>query len=210
MALRMMVSGVIGALAGAAVLIAATEGARSFATAAHAQSSPTSSGGSAAPPNPNNTATPPISAPNNNGIIAPGNSGIITQGQHGDNYIQKDPRAWGFTPAQEGIFSESLRSANAPGSVTVRLDDLLARGFKNQVVRTIATTPGWKVGDFGDNATNTLHAQGIIIRVPDSSQPPDAAKALMTAFLASGIQPLPIYDSGFGAIQIVIGSPPSQ
>lgn len=69
---------------------------------------------------------------------------------------------------------------------------------------------GWRPVDFGNSATDTLgEITGIVIDVPDANKPPPEAVALMNAFQASGLMPVPVYRSGFGGVRIVVGSPPT-
>jgi hypothetical protein len=204
LAMRLAVAALIGALAGATIMISASESFRWWVTGAEAQTrtSPPE-GGNTAPPAPSNpSGGGGIYAPDNKGIIAPDNKGTVTQ----NNYVNKDPRAWGFTPDQWNAFSRSLLPSSQHIFVLVRLDDDLAEDFRNQLLSLINSVPGWEARDFG-TATKTLHARGIIIRVPDANKPPPEAQNLMNAFLASGIQPTPIFAGGAG-IQIIIGSPP--
>ena len=197
---RRALSLIIGALAGAVMLFGVTEMLKRPASAQ-----------TVTPGQPSVSGNGNTNAPNNSGIIAPNSPGsIITQGQHGDNYLNKDPRSWGFAQQQWDAFKGALAPSDHPIVVYVRLDDLLARDFKNQLVGLINLVPGWKANDFGDNATNTLGVRGIVIRVPDANHPPPEAQTLMSAFLASGVQPSPIFAGDFGAVQIVIGSPPPQ
>jgi hypothetical protein len=210
--IRRALSLTIGALAGAVMLLGATEMLKRPANAqpevAPGQPSVAGYSGNGNTNAPNNNG---IIAPNNSGIIAPNSQGsIFTQGQHGDNYLNKDPRSWGFTQQQWDTFKGALAPPDHTIVVYVRLDDLLARDFKNQIVGLINSVSGWKANDFGDYATNTLGVRGIVIRVPDATRPPPEAQTLMNAFLASGIQPSPIFVGDFGAVQIAIGSPPRQ
>ena len=189
---RNIILGLTGAAVGCCTAIALGYGVRN--TAANAQPP------SAAPSNP-----PPV-------INVPNNQGIFTYGQQSNNYVTNDPRAWGFTQDQGNRFANSIRPSDRRIVVATRLDDLLSRSFRDQLVKLIRSVPGWEVRDFGDHVTNTLGVRGIILKVPNPEQPSPQAKILMDAFLASGIQPSPIFAGPWGdaenPIQIVVGSPP--
>jgi len=154
---------------------------------------------------PNGVGSPTINAPNNHGIV--------TQGQRGDNYINNDPRAWGLTQDQWTRFRATLtpvpEHSNAERSrVYIRLDDLLSKNLKDQLVTLIASAPGWESWDQGDHMVNTLGVRGIVIDVPDPANPSEIGKVVMNAFLASGLQPSPVFAGPFGGVRIVVGSPP--
>lgn len=50
-------------------------------------------------------------------ISAPNNQGIVTNGQRGDNYINKDPRSWGFTEPQWNAFKSALPQSQTPHQI---------------------------------------------------------------------------------------------
>jgi len=193
--IRRTLSVIIGAIAGAVILLGATEIMKGPAKAQ-------------LPPDKGSNITESGPSTTGSTLNAPNNSGIVTQGQHGNNYMNKDPRSWGFTQEQWVTFRDSLPPSSQHFVVSTRLDDLLAKNFRNQLVALINSVPGWEARDFGDWSVNTLGARGIVLRVPDANQPPPEAQALLKAFLASGTQPTPVFVGGFGAVQIVIGSPP--
>jgi len=141
---------------------------------------------------------------------APNNTGIVTNGQSGGtNTINEDPRNWGFTQDQMEKFEESLPASAIPITVYTRLNDLLAKNMRDQLVTAINSVAGWQAHDMGDWVTNTLpDCEGVVIETPDPNNPPDFVKALIGAFQASGIQPQPnIVASSISRIDIC--SPPN-
>jgi hypothetical protein len=118
-----------------------------------------------------------------------------------------NPVSWRISPDQREIFRNCLKSAGITASVIIRLDNANSATFKNELASMIGSTPGWSVFDFGDSGIDTIGVAGISIQVPDAESPPPAATALMKAFLAARIEPMPVLSGGFNAVQIVVGAP---
>ena len=73
----------------------------------------------------------------------------------------------------------------------------------------VRSVSGWQADDMGDWMENTIpNSDGLVIEVPDASNLPPEASALLKAFAISGIQPQPTVRGGFNGIRIVVGSPP--
>lgn len=145
--------------------------------------------------------------PRPDGIVIPRTSDPIVRSRDETGGPAASRMSWKITQKQREIFEDCLKSAGVMASVIVRLDSADSVKFKNDLVSMIDSAPGWSVFDFGNSGIDTIGVAGIAIQVPDAQSPPPAAVALMKAFLAAGIEPVPILSGGFNAVQIVIGGP---
>ncbi len=145
--------------------------------------------------------------PQPDGIVISRMSGAIVRSRDETGGPAAVRASWKITQKQREIFEDCLKSAGVMASVIVRLDSADSVKFKNDLVSMIDSAPGWSVFDFGNSGIDTIGVAGIAIQVPDAQSPPPAAIALMKAFRAAGIEPVPILSGGFNAVQIVIGGP---
>jgi hypothetical protein len=191
---------VIGGLAGALIMLGVTEMIKKPAVAQ----------GVSPPPNveQKNENGPNIYAPDNKGIIAPDNKGSIIQ----HNYINNDPRRWGFTDEGVQAFVRDITPppTSAPLDIYIRLNDEMAALFYKQIVYLMQNTPGWRVHPQGFVGRTWPDWTGVAIDMPDSKKPPLAAQLLLKAFQSTGLKPPATARDDFSEVRIVISSPPIQ
>jgi hypothetical protein len=152
-------------------------------------------------------AQPIFVTPRSTDFVIPPVPGPIVRSRDEVRHAPANPVSWRISPDQREIFKNYLKSAGVTASVIIRLDNANSAIFKNDLASMIGSTPGWSVFDFGDSGIDTIGIAGISIQVPDAESPPPAATALMKAFLAARIEPMPVLSGGFNAVQIVIGAP---
>lgn len=141
------------------------------------------------------------------------NNGVVTTGPIGTVTIDQDPRRWNLSADQVVRVTNALTSSSARGRVYIRLNDPLARNFRDQVIQIIQSIPGWEAYNQGDGMIGTLgDVRGIMIDYQDGPKPPPIAQALIAAFSSAALQPPPGHSSvpawTNAEVRIVIGSPP--
>jgi hypothetical protein len=122
----------------------------------------------------------------------------------------RDPSAWGISDAQWGLFRTFAIASNRTIKVTVRLNSLLSRQFKDDLVELLSSIPGWEVDDQGIYTAGTLASfDGILIQNRSAVQPSDDALLIKQALDAAGIKPEAAFDATDPRLmRIVIGAPP--
>jgi hypothetical protein len=128
----------------------------------------------------------PAAPSGNSGIIAPGQQGIITQGQTGNNYINKDPRLWGFLPDAYARFTASLDASDkeARALIQIRLSDKDSSYVAGQLAAAFKTVPGWSVSFL--NMPNAYDpTRGIVVRLHDPNNISATDRAVINAFSAA-------------------------
>jgi hypothetical protein len=131
-----------------------------------------------------------------------------TRRRSGDREIA--PGAWGITDDQWDRFKAYAIANGLRLTVSVRLNTLRARNFKDDLVDLLSSIPGWEVDDQGTYTAGTLASfDGILIQNASALDPTPEARAVMAAFEAAAILPMPVYEAWEpGRIRIVVGAPP--
>jgi hypothetical protein len=160
-----------------------------------------------APPPP----APPPSAGSGPTINFSGtNSGIVSTGNNNTVNVNNDPRLWGFKQDQAQRFRDALASSNAHGTIYLRINDILSRNLRDQLITLISSVPRWKTLYQGERSQSEVH--GLVIYMRDANNPSPVAKAVVDALAASGFFPnapresLPSWTDD--DVRIEIGSPP--
>ena len=124
----------------------------------------------------------------------------------------RDPRAWGINDAQWTLFQAAATVSHRQLKVVVRLNNLRARQFKEDLVELLASIPGWEAEDQGVYTSGTLPAfDGILIQNTSAVAPSADALSIKQALDAAGIEPTAEFDpTQPGRIRIVIGAPPEK
>jgi len=122
----------------------------------------------------------------------------------------RDPSAWGISDAQWDLFRTFALARNRKASLIVRLNSLLSRQFKDDLVELLSSIPGWEVDDQGVYTAGTLPAfDGILIQNRSAIEPSADALLLKQALDAAGIKPEAAFDATEpGLVRVVIGAPP--
>ena len=125
---------------------------------------------------------------------------------------ERDPRAWGISDEQWAQFQGLAEASQNRPTIVVRLNNLRARQFKDDLVELLASIPGWTVEDQGVYTAGSLPAfDGILIQNRSAVAPSPDAILLKQALDAAGIEPPAQFDpSQPGRIRIVIGAPPEK
>ena len=125
---------------------------------------------------------------------------------------ERDPRAWGITDEQWARFQAIAGARHKQMHVIVRLNNLRARQFKEDLTELFLSIPGWVVDDQGIYTAGTLPSfAGILIQNTSMVEPSFDAMAVAQALDDAGIEPTAIFDSTQpGQVRIVIGAPPGQ
>ncbi len=122
------------------------------------------------------------------------------------------PGAWGISDSQWDKFKAFAIASGQKLTVSVRLNSLRARNFKDDLTELLSSIPGWQVNDEGTYTAGTLDSfDGIMIQNSSAVDPSPQARLIMDAFKAADIKPAPFYDpSEPGRVRIVIGAPPDK
>ena len=125
---------------------------------------------------------------------------------------ERDPAAWGITDEQWNQFRAFALAANKPMKVTIRLNNLRARQFEEDLAELLISIPGWTVDDQGIYTAGTLASfDGILIQNNSAVDPSPDAQFIKDALLAAGILPEAQFDpTQPGKVRIVIGAPPEK
>ena len=125
---------------------------------------------------------------------------------------ERDPRAWGISDEQWAQFQAFAEASQNRPTIVVRLNNLRARQFKDDLVELLASIPGWTVEDQGVYTAGSLPAfDGILIQNRSAVAPSPDAMLIKQALDAAGIKPPAQFDpSQPGRIRIVIGAPPDK
>ena len=96
--------------------------------------------------------------------------------------------------------------------VTIRLNNLRARQFEEDLAELLISIPGWTVDDQGIYTAGTLASfDGILIQNNSAVDPSPDAQFIKDALLAAGILPEAQFDpTQPGKVRIVIGAPPEK
>ena len=123
---------------------------------------------------------------------------------------ERDPQIWGIGDEQWVRFQAFAAARHTSLQIIVRLNNLRARQFKDDLLELLASIPGWEVDDHGIYTAGTLPAfDGILIQNRSAEQPSAGAMLIKQALDAAGIQPEAQFDpTQPGRIRIVIGAPP--
>jgi hypothetical protein len=123
---------------------------------------------------------------------------------------ERDPKAWGIDDAQWMRFQAAAKASGRQIKVIVRLNNLRARQFKEDLTELLQSIPGWEVEDQGVYTAGTLPPfDGILIQNISSIEPSADALAIKQALDAAGILPTATFDPTMpGAVRVVIGAPP--
>ncbi len=116
-----------------------------------------------------------------------------------------------ISDAQWDRFAAVITQARSPLRVSVRLNTLRSRIFKDDLVDLLSSLPDCEVDDQGTYTAGTLTAfDGILIQNASAIDPTPPARLIMTAFETAGIEPRPVFESwNAQRVRIVIGAPPS-
>lgn len=123
---------------------------------------------------------------------------------------ERNPLAWGIQDDQWLKFRDFALTAKAPLSLAVRLNDLRARQFKEDLTELLSSIPGWDVEDQGTYTAGTLPPfEGILIQNISEFDPAPDAMFLKNALDAAGIPPEARFDATQPKhLRVVIGAPP--
>ena len=122
----------------------------------------------------------------------------------------RPPGVWMIDDGQWDRFQAAIAASGVTLRVTVRLNTLRARVFKEDLVDLLTSLPGWTVEDQGTYTAGTLESfDGILIQNASALNPTPEAAALKAALDAAGIRPEAVYDATQpDQVRIVIGAPP--
>ena len=122
----------------------------------------------------------------------------------------RDARAWGISDEQWRAFQSFAHPRGGPISLAIRLNNLRARQFKEDLAELLATVPGWEVEDQGTYTAGSLVMfDGILIQNRSALDPTPEAQLIKEALDAAGIGPEARFDATQpNKIRIVIGAPP--
>lgn len=137
-------------------------------------------------------------------------SASMAQGRSLDR--MRDPRAWGIDDTEWEKFRAIAIASRKRVTVIVRLNNLRARQFKDDLVELLASIPGWEVDDQGAYTAGSLSAfDGILIQNRSAVDPADEALLIKNTLDAAGIRPAAHFDpTRPGVVRIVIGAPPDK
>ena len=123
---------------------------------------------------------------------------------------ERNPLAWGIRDDQWMKFRDFALTAKAPLTLIVRLNNLRARQFKEDLTELLESIPGWDVEDQGTYTAGTLPPfEGILIQNISEIAPAPDAQFLKNALDAAGILPEARFDSTQpNHLRVVIGAPP--
>ena len=149
-------------------------------------------------------------APSLGTVWVPGASVTPATRRSADRQIT--PGAWGITDDQWDRFKAYAIANGLRLKVSVRLNTLRARNFKDDLVDLLSSIPGWEIDDQGTYTAGTLASfDGILIQNASALDPTPEARAVMAAFQAAAIVPIPVYEAWEpGRIRIVVGAPPEH
>ncbi len=122
----------------------------------------------------------------------------------------RDPAAWGISDTQWELFRAFAIGRSQKIKVVVRLNSLLSRQFKDDLVELLSSIPGWEVEDQGVYTAGTLTAfDGILIQNRSAIEPAADALLIKQALDAAGIKPEATFDPTVPrSVRVVIGAPP--
>ncbi len=125
---------------------------------------------------------------------------------------ERDPKAWGITDEQWARFQAIAGARHQHLHVIVRLNNLRARQFKEDLTELLESIPGWVVDDQGVYTAGTLPSfDGILIQNSSAIDPSPDAMLVAQALDDAGIEPTAIFDSTQpGHVRIAIGAPPAH
>ncbi len=123
---------------------------------------------------------------------------------------ERDPDAWGISDAQWAKFQAIATASQHNLRVIVRLNNLRARQFKEDLKELLQSIPGWDVDDQGTYTAGTLASfNGILIQNRGALDPSPDALLIKQALDAAGIKPEAQFDATApDVVRIVIGAPP--
>ena len=85
---------------------------------------------------------------------------------------ERNPHAWGIDDAQRTLFQAAANANPTLLRVVVRLNNLRARQFKEDLVELLVSIPGWEVEDQGVYTAGTLPPfDGIVIQNRSAVEP---------------------------------------
>ena len=122
---------------------------------------------------------------------------------------ERNRHAWGIDDAQWTQFQAAANANHTLLRVVVRLNNLRARQFKEDLVELLASIPGWEVQDQGDYTAGTLPPfDGIVIQNRSAVEPTADAMTIKQALDAAGIKPEARFDPTQPTLmRILIGAP---
>ena len=125
---------------------------------------------------------------------------------------ERNALAWGIRDDQWLKFRDFALTAKTPLTLAVRLNNLRARQFKEDLTELLESLPGWDVNDQGTYTAGTLPPfDGILIQNVSAMDPAPDAQFLKDALDAAGILPEARFDSTQpNHLRVVIGGPPPQ
>jgi hypothetical protein len=125
---------------------------------------------------------------------------------------ERDPKAWGIGDEQWARFQDFAIATHRKLKVSIRLNNLRSRQFKEDLVELMASIPGWDIDDQGTYTAGTLPSfDGILIQNLSMFDPSPDAMFIAQALDAAGIEPTAIFDSAQpGHLRVVIGAPPEK
>lgn len=125
---------------------------------------------------------------------------------------ERDPKAWGITDEQWARFQAAAGASHQRLHVIVRLNNLRARQFKEDLTELFRSIPDWEVDDHGVYTAGTLPSfDGILIQNVSLVDPSPDAMRVAQALEAAGIEPTAIFDATQpGRVRVVIGAPPAR
>jgi hypothetical protein len=125
---------------------------------------------------------------------------------------ERNPSTWGISDDQWGLFQAFAAARPMPLKAVVRLNNLRARQFKDDLAELLASISGWEVEDQGLYTAGTLPAfDGILIQNRSAVEPSPEALLIKQALDAAGIEPKAQFDATQpGLLRILIGAPPRR
>jgi len=125
---------------------------------------------------------------------------------------ERDPHAWGIGDEQWARFRDFALATHKRIKVSIRLNNLRSRQFKEDLVDLMTSIPGWDIDDQGVYTAGTLPSfDGVLIQNSSMLDPSPDALTIAQALDAAGIGPTAIFDATQpGHLRVVIGAPPER
>ena len=141
--------------------------------------------------------------------MIPGGGPAGTKMRHSIDRV-RPPDDWSIADAQWDAMEQVLKESKEKHEVSIRLNDLRGRTFKEDLVELLSSIPGWDIDDQGTYTAGTLEPfAGVLIQNRSAIDPSPGAALIMKAFDTAAVEPLPRYDATQPQkLRIVVGAPP--
>ena len=125
---------------------------------------------------------------------------------------ERNAQAWGIDDEQWARFRDFAIASDKKLTASIRLNNLRARQFKEDLVELMVSIPGWDIDDQGVYTAGTLPSfDGILIQTNSMIDPSPDALLISAALEVAGIEPLAIFDATQPThLRVVIGAPPEK